>query len=136
MKVLEKGLQAYVEQAPALTGASRCGEALHLLRAYPESDCIVVLDQADVPAGLVMRDRFFLSLNSPAGIDQHYRQPVKKWMSKPFVVDMSYSLPELLNGAAQRSIWNRFDSVIVTENGVYAGVISSEQLTQLFNYNV
>lgn len=133
MKVTDNELIAYVQAAPVLNGDSRCGEAARLFGQYPDADCAVVTNAGGIPSGLLMKHRFLLHINGSSGLDRFEWEPVGQLTNAPLVMDKGCTPPELLSRAMRRPLWSRFDSVVVSHNGIYAGVIPSGQLTYWLN---
>ncbi|QAY66582.1 hypothetical protein [Paenibacillus protaetiae] len=134
MMVIEQGLYSYVQPAPSIVSTATGSEALHMLMKQNEdADSAVVLGHNGTPVGVVMKTRFTALLRDPVGFDRLCQEPVTSFMLKPLIVDVETQLPELLDQAIRRPVMNRFDSIIIMQNGAVAGVIPSKQLAALFN---
>lgn len=120
--ILNEGrlIEDAVQQAPSVLVNKTCYETLQVLRIYREIPYVVVCDNKEQPIGLIMRDSFFLKMNSPAGIDFLYREPVTKLMKQ---IPLIMELDQLSQNPSSLS---RHSLIVVTKQGKYAGVLAAE----------
>ncbi|MNI44446.1 hypothetical protein D3C73_988220 [compost metagenome] len=128
----ELSIKNYVQFAPKVRNTTSCRDTTRVMFSYPESPCIVVCDKRDVPVGLIMCDKFYLTICSRSGMDHYYHSPITKLMNRtPDVMDINDSLKQAAAVVAQRPNGMRNDSIIITNNGQYAGVIRTSDIQNL-----
>ncbi|RAK11736.1 diguanylate cyclase (GGDEF)-like protein [Halanaerobium saccharolyticum] len=89
---------------------------------------IVVLE-AEKAAGLVMRDKLFYRLGSRFGYNLYMQKNVKAVMdSKPLIIDFDESVLKVSKIAMRRSQEKIYDSIIITKNNKYYGIMSIKDL--------
>ncbi|WP_150270447.1 hypothetical protein [Paenibacillus tepidiphilus] len=117
-------LSAFLRSAPAVNASQTCREALRVMFQHPESKCIVVCSGGQEPAGLLMSERFFLKATGRMGSDMIYREPVAKLMNRQtLTLDLTTPLDAARAAANGRPEAMRNDSIIITDQGKYAGVV-------------
>lgn len=115
----------YITPAPTVYNTQTCKETLRVLFSYPESKCIVVIDQDHRPVGLVMNNRFYLQMLSSTRIEDLYQQSITRMMNhSSLVVDIHSSIDTVKEEIAKLTGIKQNDCVIVTENDKLTGVIN------------
>lgn len=116
-------------------GISDHGEtAFKIFEDEPSVEGVVVLDDGK-PAGLLMRNHFYQAIGKQFGRAIFLGRPVGLMMNRDvLVVDMSMDIAEVGLMAVSRPQEFRYDFVLVTRDGNYAGAVSiSLFLTELYN---
>ncbi|WP_317628395.1 methyl-accepting chemotaxis protein [Paenibacillus darwinianus] len=122
-------ISAAVRTAVTVHPSDSCEHTAKLFEVHADAECLVVCSEGQVPAGLVMRDRFFRNLSTRFGTALYYEKPVDRLMDPhPFVVDESVQPHELLDRALGRDGESFYDCVVVTDCGKLAGVLSVADL--------
>ncbi|WP_151733793.1 CBS domain-containing protein [Paenibacillus tengchongensis] len=117
-------LSAFLRSAPAVKTSQTCRETLRVMFQHPESKCIVVCSSGNEPVGLLMSERFFLKVTGRTGSDMIYREPASKLMNRQaLTLDLSTPAETALAAAMNRHEAMRNDSIIITDQGKYAGVV-------------
>ncbi|MFN2340517.1 MAG: GGDEF domain-containing protein [Halanaerobium sp.] len=89
---------------------------------------IVVLNAEEV-VGLVMRDKLFYRLGSRFGYNLYMQKEVKEVMdSKPLIIDSEESILKVSKIAMKRPQEKIYDSIIVTKDDQYYGLLSIKDL--------
>jgi len=89
---------------------------------------LVVLESEKVK-GLVMRDKLFYRLGSRFGYNLYMQKNVSPVMhSEPLIIDYNESIFKAAELAMAREQENIYDSIIVTDNKKYYGVLSIKDL--------
>ncbi|MNC73064.1 hypothetical protein D3C75_1242020 [compost metagenome] len=69
---------------------------------------------------------------SPSGMDHYYNAPITKLMNRtPITIDIHNSLHQITSYLNQRPIGMRNDSIIITSNGQYNGIIRPSDIQHL-----
>uniref|UniRef100_UPI00047176CB methyl-accepting chemotaxis protein n=1 Tax=Paenibacillus zanthoxyli TaxID=369399 RepID=UPI00047176CB len=108
-------------------------EALAVFRDNLNAPCLVVRDEEDRPAGLLMRDYFHRQLSGRFSAELFYSRPAARFADKEaLIVVESSALPsELIVKALRRKEEQFYDCVIVTEDGKLKGVLTVRDLMAL-----
>ncbi|MBA9084469.1 putative transcriptional regulator [Fontibacillus solani] len=129
---VDSSIQNYIQHAPKVCNTASCRDTIRVMFSYPESPCIVVCDKRDVPVGLVMSDKFYLTMCSRSGMDHYYNAPITKLMNRtPVTLDIHDSLHQITSSVNQRPIGMRNDSIIITSCGQYVGIIRPSDIQHL-----
>ena len=102
-------------------------EAYKILAEVKE-ECAVVIDEESVK-GLVMKEKLFRILGSAYGHSLYANKPVTKIMdTAPLNVDISMPVGEMMKLSLERDEDNKYDSILVNDNGSLIGFITVKDL--------
>ncbi|GAB6100538.1 EAL domain-containing protein [Halanaerocella petrolearia] len=109
----------------------------NLFEHRSELNSIVVLNDTQ-PVGIIMRDDFYYRLGTQYGYAIFINKAVQSIMDdQPLVVEANTSLAQVVELAMDRDTDNLYNSVIVTKNNQYIGVVSIKKiLEELTNIQV
>ncbi|WP_052410142.1 methyl-accepting chemotaxis protein [Paenibacillus durus] len=125
-------LEDYCISVPEIDLHLECLEALAVFRDNLNAPCLVVRDEEDRPAGLLMRDYFHRKLSGRFSAELFYSRPAARFADKDaLVVESSAPPSELIARALRRKEEQFYDCVIVTENGKLKGVLTVRDLMAL-----
>lgn len=119
-----------IQSAPTVYSQTSCKNTLRVMFSYPESPCIVVVDKREHPVGLIVCERFYLTICSRSGLDHYYNAPISTLMNhKPLIMDIQQSSRFVAQAISERPPSMHNDSIIITSHdGLYAGVISPSDI--------
>ena len=122
-------INGIIQSAPTISLSQTCRETIRVMFSYPESPCIVVCDEKEHPVGLIMCDRFYLRICSRVDMDSFYNDSISKMMTHHFLsADINDSFTQITAAVYNRPQGMRNDSVIVTDNGKFVGIIQTSNL--------
>lgn len=117
---------------PVIRGDQKCSEVLKMFKNDSELPCLVICDQGQRPRGLVMRDYFYRHLTGRFAPDLFYERPVRDFAQPEYAVyEVSTSPGELLDHALHRTGHLFYDSLVLTQDGNYYGVMTLQDLMLL-----
>lgn len=117
---------------PVICGDQKCREVLNLFKNDSDLPCLVICDQGEHPRGLVMRDHFYRHLTGRFAPDLFYERPVRDFSQPEYAMyEIATPAGELLDHALQRNGQWFYDSLILTQNGNYYGVMTLQDLMLL-----
>ncbi len=89
---------------------------------------IVVVDQ-EIPVGIITRTHFYQKIGTLYGYNLYMGRTVELLFKKnPLAVEYLDSISEVSKLAMQRKAEDRYDDVIVTNKGRFAGIVSIQNL--------
>lgn len=123
-----------IQDAPTVHTHTSCKNTLRVMFSYPESPSIVVVDKRNHPVGLIVCNRFYLTICSRSGLDHYYHAPISTLMNhKPLIIDIQQSYLSIAQAINKRPPSMRNDSIIITDHdGLYAGVISPSDIPHYY----
>lgn len=96
--------------------------------------CLIVVDGARQPIGIVMRERFHERMSKRFSPALYHEKPVSRLMDRDMAcAEWGTDAAQLLELAGARPEERMYDSLIITSGGQYAGVLSAKQLSELSN---
>ncbi|WP_164462146.1 GGDEF domain-containing protein [Bacillus sp. FJAT-42376] len=117
-----------IEKAPVITGNVKTQAAEEIFTNHPSVQGIVVVNE-ERPIGLVMKSRYNFKLSAKYGYDLFMGRPIELIMDPaPLIVDSGESLTAVSSLAMSRNQEHLYDSIIVTSEGRYSGIISIKNL--------
>lgn len=117
---------------PVIHGDQKCSEVLNMFKNDPALPCLVICEQGEYPKGLVMRDFFYRNLTGRFAPDLFYERPVKEFAQPEYAVYETSTPPgELLDHALNRSGNMFYDSLILTHQRKYYGILTLQDLMML-----
>lgn len=117
---------------PAILGDQKCSDVLSIFKKDSDLPCLVICDQGKRPKGLVMRDYFYRHLTGRFAPDLFYERPVRDFAQPEYAVyELATPPGELLDHALHRNGQLFYDSLILTQNGNYYGVMTLQDLMLL-----
>lgn len=124
----DMNLRSYIREPLVLPADANCKTAYKLFESSPD-ECAVVCNDTSVPAGLIMKDRFFRKLGSVYGTSIYFRKPVTVLAEpEPMILDINIPLQELIEKALTRKEPHLYDCIIITEQGKLAGILTCSDL--------
>lgn len=126
-----KGIESqhYCKFVPVITEEELCVDALRLFQRDADAPCIVICDQQQLPIGLLMRDKLNRLLAGRFAADLFYNRPALDFAAvSPLQCELSLPVSELLDIALEREGQDFYDSLIMTHNGTFVGVITVQDL--------
>ncbi|MDT3425194.1 methyl-accepting chemotaxis protein [Paenibacillus forsythiae] len=125
-------LADYCISVPEIDLHLNCLEALEVFRDNLNAPCIVVRDEEERPAGLLMRDSFHRQLSGRFSAELFYSRPASRFAdNETLMVESSASPSGLIERALRRKEEQFYDCVIVTEEGKLKGVLTVRDLMAL-----
>lgn len=119
----------YCKNVPVITGDELCVNVLQLFQQHSEAACVVICTDNQIPIALVMRDKLNRLLAGRFASELFYHRPVLEYANHhPFVFESSLSASKLIDAALEREGVDFYDSIILTKNGVYMGIITVQDL--------
>lgn len=117
---------------PVIRGDQKCSDVLGMFKNDSDLPCLVICDQGERPRGLVMRDYFYRHLTGRFAPDLFYERPVRDFAQPEYAVyEISTPPGELLDHALHRTGHLFYDSLILTQDGNYYGVMTLQDLMLL-----
>jgi diguanylate cyclase (GGDEF)-like protein len=93
----------------------------------------IVVVENEIPVGLITRTNFYQKLGTLYGYNLYIDKSIKLLMNKSILaVDYSTPIIEVSKKAMSRDEAELYDYVIVTQNGLFAGVVSISRLLMKF----
>ncbi|MFD0958340.1 methyl-accepting chemotaxis protein [Paenibacillus chungangensis] len=125
-------LREHVQEVPAVSAELTCREAIAVFRRNGTSECIVIVDERRRPAGIVMRNKFYLKLGHRFSADLYYDKPVMHLAdASPLIVDAAMSPQAIIDLALGRSEDTIYDCVIVTYGERLSGALTMSHMLKL-----
>ncbi len=122
----------YCRIVPVISPGELCREVLRMFQKQPDLSCIVICDDDSFPVGLIMRDTFYRHLAGRFAADLFYERPAKDFSEgSPLVCETSMPAAELLDAAMNREGHRFYDSMIVTSERKYRGILTIQDLMLL-----
>jgi signal transduction histidine kinase/CheY-like chemotaxis protein/HPt (histidine-containing phosphotransfer) domain-containing protein len=112
-------------QAAATSSPDRTAGEIKRMMADDEPISAVVILQNDIPVGLVMNMHLDRALSSQFGLAVYNKRPISLLMdTSPLVLERGTAVERAAQLAMKREKHSIFDHIIVTENGLYTGVVT------------
>lgn len=95
----------------------------------PTLESIALVEAGAKPVGLVVRTKLLMTLSQQYGYALYAKDPITELADMdPLIVDASLRLDEALQAALARPEKDVYDDIIVTDGGVFAGLLSIREL--------
>lgn len=91
--------------------------------------CIPVVEN-NYPVGIVEKSKLYFKLGQRYGYDLFSRKSVKSVMEDALIIDSVVSLEDVSKKILSRDSYSVYDSVIVTHDGKYLGLVSIDSILQ------
>lgn len=102
-----------------------------LFKSNPQLQGVPVVDDNNVPLGVVMRDKFYYRLSSQYGVVIFYNRPIDIMMDqKPLMFEHTTTLSLVTQTAMLRPDNEVYDSIIITKDDKYHGIITVKNLLE------
>lgn len=125
-------IDSYCKTVPVIRANQTCQSVLTVFKNNPHTSCVIVCDDMYIPTGLVMRDKFYHQLSGRFAAALFYERSVEQFTnSNPFICELSKPAREFLEAALGRDETEFLDSMIVTDNGTFYGVVSLHDLIRM-----
>jgi len=122
----------WMKSCPTVMSDQVCDDLVTLFRHNKEADSVVVCDERGLPIGLVMRHRFFRMLGSTFGISLFGHKSIALLMDdRPLMANIDIQPWQLIDRALKRDEMTFYDSVLLTDRGKLAGIVSVNDLLQM-----
>jgi len=119
----------WMKSCPVISEERLSDDIVGLFRRNPQFVCVVVCDNLHQPVGLIMKDRFFQRLGSLYGMSLFGNRPVSQIMDRaPLTAELDIDPQEVIDRALSRSEESFYDSVLLTDNGKFAGILTVNDL--------
>jgi len=113
-------LAVYVETVHVKTQVK---EVIKKFKENEDLNALPIVSSADIPVGLVMRERLFLKTSSKFGYALYSERPIEQVMdSKPVIIEIDDSLEKVSKLCLDRPAYKVYDAFIVVSNGLYVGM--------------
>ncbi len=127
-------LKDIVEFNQAITQDILVKDMVDMFDEFPGIQGVVVIDKAQKPVGLVMKDRLYYKLGSAFGVALFMKRPIFQLMDcSPLIVDIYTNLHTVAKIAMERDSKKLYDYIIVTKDEKYYGTISVRSLLEKIN---
>lgn len=121
--------EAYCRTVPKTGFKESCLGVLKLFRNDEDIPCVVMCDDMDRPLGILMRDTFYRQLAGRFAADLFYDRPALMFAEKfPLIRDITTSPRGLIDAALNREAKVFYDSLIITEQGKFKGILTVHDL--------
>jgi len=120
------------ERVPSVPPNAKCETVDRIFRASPELQGVVVTER-NIPAALIMRNRFYQQIGTLYGYNVFMKRTVALLMDKePLLMDYGTPITEVSKLAMDRPAEHLYDYVIVLREGHFYGVVSIRDLLLSF----
>jgi len=121
-----------VTQVTATVDSSvKTREVVDFFTSYPQVGGLAILKEQR-PVGLVMRDKLFNQLGSQFGFAIYNERPISLVMdNQPLIVEDDTPVEMVSQTALSRPDHKVYDSIIVSKNGIYKGLVSVRNLLDI-----
>ncbi|GAA0133709.1 hypothetical protein YSY43_05490 [Paenibacillus sp. YSY-4.3] len=120
---------AYCRAVPTTGPEESCLDVLKRFQSDAKLPCVIVCDHANRPLGLLMRDTFYRRLAGRFAADLFYERPALMFAEKsPLITEITTSPRRLIDAALNREAAVFYDSLILTEQGEFKGVMTVQDL--------
>ncbi|WP_242069542.1 methyl-accepting chemotaxis protein [Paenibacillus dendritiformis] len=121
-----------VHDAPAIDPQIPIEDVEEMFLSDSSLRCLIVVDEARQPVGIVMRERFHERMSKRFSPALYHEKPVSRLMDRDMAcAEWGTDAAQLLELAGSRPEERMYDSLIMTSGGQYAGVLSAKQLSEL-----
>ncbi|PJN56917.1 hypothetical protein PAEVO_36430 [Paenibacillus sp. GM2FR] len=122
----------YIRRVPVIRKSESCLDVLNVFTKDHRIPCVIYCDEADTPAGLIMRDVFYQRMMGRFAVDLYYSKPAFQFADhQPMRVDISEKVGTLLEWSLQRPDSKFYDCVLITEADRLLGVLTVRDLMSL-----
>jgi methyl-accepting chemotaxis protein len=122
----------YIRRVPVIRKSESCLDVLNVFAKDYRIPCVIYCDEADTPAGLIMRDVFYQQMMGRFAVDLYYSKPAFQFADhQPMRVDISEKVGTLLEWSLQRPDSKFYDCVLITEADRLLGVLTVRDLMSL-----
>lgn len=121
--------ESYCRTVPTTVSEESCLGVLRLFRNDGNIPCVIVCDRSNRPLGLLMRDTFYRQLAGRFAADLFYERPALMFAEKsPLIKEITTSPRQLIDAALSRKAAVFYDSLILTEQGEFKGIMTVQDL--------
>lgn len=118
-------LSELIEPALARASGTSVSDVAQALEARRDSSGLVIVSDDGKPVGLLMKDKLNQLLAGPFGLPLYWSRPVDKIMDhQPLVVEAATPIEQVSQMAMSREPDKLYDAVVVTRDGIVAGIVS------------
>ena len=117
------------QMLPPIPAASLTREVLDYFTAYPQIEGLALVEKDQHPVGLIMRDKLFNQLGTQFGFAIYTERPISLVMdAQPLVLEADIPVEMVSQAAMGRLDHKIYDSIIITRNRKYHGLVSIRAL--------
>lgn len=121
-----------VHDAPAIDPQTPIEEVERMFLSDASLRCLIVVDGARQPIGMVMRERFHERMSKRFSPALYHEKPVSRLMDRDMAcAEWGTDPVQLLEMAGARPEERMYDSLIMTRDREYIGVLPAKQLSEL-----
>lgn len=119
----------YAKSVPIITGNELCVNVLQIFQQHSDVSCVVICNDNQIPIGLMMRDKLNTLLARRFASELFYHRPILDYANRhPYIFEASLPASKLIDVALEREGLLFYDSIILTENGIYTGIITVQDV--------
>lgn len=117
---------------PPLPATSLTQEVLNYFTAYPQIEGLALVEKDQHAVGLIMRDKLFNQLGTQFGFAIYTERPISLVMdAQPLVLEEDTPVEMVSQAALGRLNHKIYDSIIITRNRKYHGLVSIRALLDI-----
>ncbi len=130
---MQDNMESLIQEVPTCHLNEHGNKVFRLFEKEKDLEGIVVLNEEAAAAGLIMRTNFYQKIGKQFGREIYLNRPLELVMNKNILMaDKEAGLAEIGILAMNRDQESRYDFILVSDKGRYAGVVSiSLFLTEL-----
>ncbi|MCL6448753.1 MAG: GGDEF domain-containing protein [Armatimonadetes bacterium] len=118
-----------VQALPPVSAATLTREVLDYFTAYPQIEGLALVEKDQHPVGLIMRDKLFNQLGTQFGFAIYTERPISLVMdAQPLILEADTPIEMVSQAAMGRLDHKIYDSIIITRNRKYHGLVSIRAL--------
>lgn len=122
-------VEHYCRTVPVIGPLEPCLSVMRTLQDDLDISCVVACDDKMVPLGLIMRDTFYHHLAGRFAADLFYDRPAYLFANhKPLISEWNVTASGVLDAALERQGASFYDSLIITKQGKFHGIITIQDL--------
>lgn len=131
----ELSLRRYLITVPAITVEETCRETYIRFKRQTHLPCIVLCDEQQRPQGLIMREQFYRHMASRFA-SELYDTRSTVMFSQPHILamDIDTEASIVVDAALAREGDSFYECVVLTHQGLLAGIITIRDIMELSNY--
>lgn len=131
----ELRLRHYVITVPAIHAQETCRETFVRFKHQTHLPCIVLCDEQERPEGLIMREQFYRHMASRFASELYdTRSTVMFSQRNMLVMDIDTEASIVVDAALAREGDSFYECVVLTEQGLLAGIVTIRDIMELSNH--
>lgn len=122
-------VEHYCRSVPVIGIWDSCLSVMRTLQSDADISCVVACNDMMIPLGLIMRDTFYHHLAGRFAADLFYDRPAHLFSNhKPLICEWDVNASGVLDAALERQGASFYDSLIITKQGKFHGIITIQDL--------